>query len=91
MRRNFGCGVYHLVFDPSDESLVGQIKYYAREAIERFEKRIILISVDIDTKERDRGVLYIKVFYQLLKTRRVGQMTYPFYVQDPLRRSDALY
>ncbi len=47
MQPEFGCKLKSLVFEPNDSVLVGDIHYICKEAIKRWEPRVIVEFIDI--------------------------------------------
>jgi phage baseplate assembly protein W len=46
MRPLYGCDLYRLVFSPNDATTAGLAMHYARRAVERWEPRVTVVSVD---------------------------------------------
>ena len=82
-RRNFGSLANELVFMPNDEILQGMAERYIEDAIEKWEKRIIVNDV-ITEIDRNRGILFIHITYKVISTQRDGNYVYPLYL-DKLR------
>ena len=80
MRPDFGCGVHELVFDRGDASLAGKARFYVRNALERWEPRIQVESVEAWL---EGNVLYVDVRYVVRATNRRDNIVYPFYLQGP--------
>ena len=47
MHPKYGCKLTSLVFEPNDSVLVGDIHYICKEAIKRWEPRVIVEFIDI--------------------------------------------
>ena len=80
MRPEFGCAVHDVVFDTIDAAIVGKIHTAVHEALERWEPRIEVTSLDFDLSDVDRGVLTVTINYKVLSTSRLYNLVYPFYV-----------
>ena len=80
MRPDFGCGVHELVFDPGDASLTGKARFYVRNALERWEPRIEVESVEA---RLEGNRLLVDVRYVVRATNRRDNLVYPFYLQGP--------
>jgi phage baseplate assembly protein W len=82
MRPDFGCGIHELTFETISSPLVAEIKRVVREALLRFEARIDVLRVDVETRDAVNGKLGIDVHYRMRTTNQVGNFVYPFYFQE---------
>ena len=82
MRPNFGCGIHELTFEVISSPLVQEIKSVVREALNRFEARIDVLGVEVDTRDAVNGKLEITLAYRMRTTNQVGNFVYPFYFQE---------
>ena len=83
MRPEFGCGIHDYVFESVDAYLVGRLEQEVRRALDRWEPRIDVVSVDLSIEADTRGVnevVVIDVTYRLRATNDVRNLVYPFYV-----------
>jgi uncharacterized protein len=80
MRPEFGCGVHDFVFDTVDASTVAQMETAIRAALDRWEPRIEVMSLDFDLDSVQRGELIITIAYRLRATNHLRNLVYPFYV-----------
>jgi uncharacterized protein len=80
MRPEFGCGIHDYVFETIDARAVGRFELEVRLALQRWEPRIEVLSVDVDTSFAERGELLIEILYSLRATNDVRNLVYPFYV-----------
>jgi phage baseplate assembly protein W len=78
MRPDFGCAVHDSVFERVDPEATGRIEHAVREALDRWEPRVVVETVEFDTPEQ--GVLLIDVRYRVKTTNDVRNLVYPFYV-----------
>jgi len=46
MRPDYGCSLRHLVFGPNDDTTAGLAIHYVRRAVERWEPRVEVLTVD---------------------------------------------
>ena len=81
MRREFGSRLKDLVFEPNNTILKGLVRHYVLEAIERWEKRVVLTRVTFDeTPETiDQNLLLVRIHYRVITTQVEGNLVYPFY------------
>jgi phage baseplate assembly protein W len=85
MRPEFGCGIHDYVFESVDAYLVGRLEQEVRRALDRWEPRIDVVSVDLSIEADAQGgrlneLVVIDVTYQLRATNDVRNLVYPFYV-----------
>jgi phage baseplate assembly protein W len=64
MRPEFGCAIHDYVFAPADATTGGQIAYEVRLSLERWEPRIDVLSVEVDTDPDDDATLWIDISYE---------------------------
>ena len=80
MRPEFGCGVHDFVFDSIDASTVGRMELAIRDALDRWEPRVIVDSVEFNLDEVADGRLIIDIGYRVRVTNTMRNLVYPFYV-----------
>ena len=80
MRPEFGCGIHDYVFETIDSRAIGRIEYEVRLALERWEPRIEVLDVSVDSSFAERGELLIEILYSLQATNDMRNLVYPFYV-----------
>lgn len=80
MRPEFGCGVHDYVFDVIDAATLGRMEAEVRTALERWEPRIDVLSIDFDVDASTDGPLLIEIEYRTRATSDVRNLVYPFYV-----------
>jgi len=80
MRPEFGCEVHDLVFDNIDSATVGRMDKAVRKALDRWEPRVEVKSVDFDLSEAYDGRMLITIGYVVRATNHLRNLVYPFYV-----------
>ena len=80
MRPEFGCGVHDFVFDSIDASTIGRMEEAIRDALDHWEPRIVVESVEFDLSAVDEGRLMIDIGYRVRVTNTMRNLVYPFYV-----------
>jgi len=80
MRPEFGCRIHELVFAPHNAATEGLAIHYVREALERWEPRIELQEVLVETDTRGGGALIIEIRYRIKETHDERSIVYPFYL-----------
>ena len=82
MRPDFGCGIHHLVFATISRATIGLFESRVREAIIKFEARIEVISLDVSTREADKGKLEVRLTYLVRETNNEFNFVFPFYLTE---------
>ncbi len=80
MRTEFGCGIHDLVFASPGPQTFGLISYYVTQALGRWEPRIEVASVDVDTDPKQDGKLLVDISYKIRQTNSDRNLVYPFYI-----------
>ena len=80
MRPEFGCGVHDFVFDSIDATTVGKMELAIRDALDRWEPRVVVESVEFNLDEVADGRLIIDIGYRVRVTNTMRNLVYPFYV-----------
>ena len=80
MRPEFGCGVHDFVFDSIDATTVGRMELAIREALDRWEPRVVVETVEFNLDEVADGRLIIDIGYRVRATNTMRNLVYPFYV-----------
>jgi len=80
MRPEFGCGVHDFVFDSIDAGTVGKMELAIRDALDRWEPRVIVETVEFDLSGVGEGRLMIDIGYRVRATNTMRNLVYPFYV-----------
>jgi hypothetical protein len=80
MRPEFGCGIHDQVFAPMDATTAGRVSYDVRAALDRWEPRIDVMSVDVTYPEGTNGVMYVDITYSERETNDRRNLVFPFYV-----------
>jgi uncharacterized protein len=80
MRPEFGCGVHDFVFDSIDAGTIGKMELAIRDAIDRWEPRVIVETVEFNLSGVGEGRLIIDIGYRVRVTNSIRNLVYPFYV-----------
>ena len=80
MRPEFGCGVHDFVFDTIDAATVGRLQTEVRDALDRWEPRVFVETVEFNLDEVADGRLIIDIGYRVRVTNTMRNLVYPFYV-----------
>ena len=80
MRPEFGCGVHDFVFDSIDASTVAKMEDAIRDALDHWEPRVIVETVEFNLDGAHEGLLMIDIGYRVRATNTLRNLVYPFYV-----------
>ncbi len=83
MRPEFGCGIHDFTFATLDTTSLTLIRSAVREALTRWEPRIEVLDVDVDTARAREGHLLLNVAYKIRMTNAKSNLVYPFYLESP--------
>jgi len=65
MRPDYGCDLHKLVFSPNDDTTAGLAIHYVRQAINRWEPRVIVLRLDAYRDDNYPERLNILLEYRL--------------------------
>lgn len=82
MLPDFGCGIHDLLFAPNDVSTIASVVHQVRRSLTRFEPRIDLIDVDVESTAESPNLLLIRINYRVRATSAIGNLVYPFYIRE---------
>lgn len=80
MRPQFGCGIWHLLFEPINANTLGLMAEAVREAVGRWEPRIELEDVRVLPDRHEEGMVIIELDYRIRSTNDRRNLVFPFYV-----------
>lgn len=81
MRSDFGCGIHDLVFAQNNTRTAGLVEFTVKQALQRWEPRIIIQQVHADPDPADPYVLLINIDYLVRETDSRFNLVYPFYLE----------
>jgi phage baseplate assembly protein W len=82
MRPDFGCGIQDLVFQPNTAALRGVVQQHVREALIKWEPRIDVLNVRVETPPEGRNYLLIRIDYRVLANNSLYNLVYPFFLNE---------
>jgi phage baseplate assembly protein W len=86
MRPEFGCGIWDLVMEPNTAQLHGRAQLRVRDALVRWEPRIDVLDVRIESPPEQKNVLLIRIDYRVRSNNAAYNLVYPFFLQEGLRK-----
>ncbi len=78
MNYNFGCKIHDLMFELNTIYTRNEASRYVREALERWEKRIIIKNIEVETGRKNE--LLIDIEYYIRDSNVIDNFVYPFYL-----------
>ena len=82
MLRDFGCGIHDRVFAPNDSVVLSTVVSEVREALVRFEPRIDVLDITAESAADRPNLLLIRIDYRIRANQALGNLTYPFYINE---------
>jgi uncharacterized protein len=82
MLPDFGCGIHDLVFAPNNVSTPTRVVQLVRQALAAYEPRIDVLGLSAEPAPDQPNLLLIRINYQIRANNAVGNMVYPFYIQE---------
>ena len=82
MRPNYGCNLDVLLFDSMTVTFLTFVREHVRESIERYEPRIDLLEVIMDTSNYFDGIISITVDYIISSVNKRDNIVFPFYLKE---------
>jgi phage baseplate assembly protein W len=80
LRPEFGCRIHELIFDPLNSQTFITAKRYVEEAIRRWEPRIDVEELTIDSGDVDRGEMLIYIKYKHKDRPDPRSLVFPYYL-----------
>lgn len=81
MRPDFGCGLDRYLFEPNSISTLRLIQEEVKRSLHRWEPRITLDDVRVETRPDDPRAVDITIHYTLVATQRREQLNLAFALQ----------
>jgi phage baseplate assembly protein W len=82
MRPEFGCGIWELVMEPNTAQLHGRVQTRVRDALVRWEPRIDVLDVRVESPPEQKNVLLIRIDYRIRANNAAYNLCYPFFLQE---------
>lgn len=82
MRPGFGCGIHNLVYAAIDMATIAQIKRDVTDALRKYEARIDVLAVKVDSANLINGRLEVDIDYRVRQTNQPGNYVFPFYFKE---------
>ncbi len=82
MRPDFGAGLSSFVFEPINTTTVTLLQTQIQSSLVDWEARINVLGVTVTPSPDQPNVLLVSIDYQVRATNAVGNLVYPFYLQE---------
>lgn len=82
MLPDFGCNLHEYMFDIPDSEFETQISSEIREALMRYEPRIINVRVEADTRQIVNGTVFLNISYIVRATNHPNNLVFPYYLME---------
>jgi hypothetical protein len=82
MLPDFGCGIHDLVFAPNNPQTLTAVVQEVRQALVTYERRIDVLDVATETAPGQPNLLLIRVDYRIRANNALGNLVYPFYIEE---------
>ena len=82
MRPDFGCGIHDLVFQPNTAGLRSIVETEVEEALIRWEPRINVVDVRVETPPEARNYILIRIDYRIRTNNAFYNLVYPFFINE---------
>jgi uncharacterized protein len=86
MRPEFGCGIWELVMEANTAQLHGRVQARVRDALVRWEPRIDVLDVRVDSPPEQKNVLLIRIDYRIRSNNAFYNLVYPFFLQEGVQQ-----
>ena len=80
MRHDFGCEIHSLIFWPANDQTAALAERYVRQALGRWEPRIILRRVAVTPGATELGELVIEIDYEIKGQYDPRSLVFPYYL-----------
>ena len=82
MMPEYGCGIHDLVFQANTAALRGLVEAKVRATLIRWEPRIDVIEVRVQTPPEARNYLLIRIDYRLRANNSFYNLVYPYFINE---------
>jgi uncharacterized protein len=82
MLPDFGCGIHDLLFEPITAGLRALVQARVRDALTRWEPRIDVLTVSVETPADARNCMLIRIDYRLRRNNAFYNLVYPFFINE---------
>lgn len=77
-RPDYGCHLFRLAFAPADDTTAGLAIHYVARAIDRWERRITVLSLDAARASDEPSLLEVRLHYRVRATQQDDELAITF-------------
>ncbi len=85
MLPDFGCGIHELVFAANTAGLRGLVAAEVRDALTRWEPRVDVLDVSVETPGDARDRIVISIGCRIRSNNSALNLVYPFFLTEGVR------
>jgi phage baseplate assembly protein W len=85
MRPDFGCGIHELVFEANTAMLHTRIQHRVRDALLKWERRIDVLNVRVESSVEEPTLLLIRIDYRVRSNNSFFNLVYPFFLTEGVK------
>jgi hypothetical protein len=82
MLPEFGCGIHDLVFSANTAGLRGLVAAEVRDALTRWEPRVDVLDVRVETPDDARNRVVISIACRIRENNAALNLVYPFFLDE---------
>ncbi len=82
MLPDFGCNLHEYIFEVPDSDFEVQIGSEIKEALMRYEPRIINVEVEVDSDNISNGMINLNINYTVRATNNPNNLVFPYYLME---------
>ncbi len=82
MLPDFGSKLHEYIFEVPNGDFGIRVSREIREALTRYEPRIINVDVSVDTRNVRNGVVYLNIRYVVRSTNNPNNLVFPYYLEE---------
>ena len=79
MRPEFGCEIYELVGEANTAALRGMVAQKVRGALNRWEPRIDVLDIRVDSPDERKNQLNVAIDYRIRSNNAIFNLVYPLF------------
>ena len=82
MRPDFGAILHDFVFESMSATTMGRLQAAVTDALIKWEPRIQVLGVDVESEAGETGKLLIDIEYRVRATNNRFNLVFPFYLKE---------
>lgn len=82
MLSDFGSNVQEYVFALPDSDFKLRLGSEIREALMKYEPRVMNVEVEVDTRDIQNGTVYLNINYTVRATNNPNNLVFPYYLVE---------